>query len=102
MLSLLVQEGDYVLIGDNIRIHIQKGIGRNMKIGIDAPRSVPVVRGELYEKLLMENALGNIDELEQNRHVKENFKKDTERFNKKREGVLNDLKRKGAVPASAR
>jgi carbon storage regulator len=82
MLSLLVREGDYLLIGDDIRIHVQKGVGRNMKIGIDAPRSVPVVRGAVYEKELMADPYENLEQLESNRIKKEDFKKDTERVSR--------------------
>ena len=79
MLSLNVKEGDYLLIGDNIRIHVQKGIGNNMKIGIEAPRAVPIVRGKVYERNLLEDPWGNLEELEANRAMKDDFKKDTER-----------------------
>jgi carbon storage regulator len=92
MLSLLVRQGDYVLIGNDIRIHVQRGVGRNMKIGIDAPKSVPVVRGEVYERSLMEDPYENLEELEANRAKKEDFKKDIERFDRKREGIEASLK----------
>lgn len=40
---------DTILIGDSIRIQIQGIIGGKVKIGIDAPSDLRVLRGELVE-----------------------------------------------------
>ena len=60
MLNLKVKEGEYFMIGDDIRIYVQqqKGLGNRVQLAIDAPRSVPVVRGGLYERQLLENGKG--------------------------------------------
>ena len=55
MLYITLNEGEYVVINENIKIHYEKPTGgRSFMIGIDAPREVPVLRGELYEKMLIE------------------------------------------------
>ena len=48
MLVLSRKAGESILIGDDIRIHIVK-TGDKVRIGIDAPRSVNVVRTELVD-----------------------------------------------------
>jgi len=56
MLILTVQEGDYIMIDDDIRIEFSPSIGGNsVRLGIEAPRTRQVVRGKVYEKMLMED-----------------------------------------------
>lgn len=51
MLILTRFPGESILIGDNIRIKV---LGYNdttgIRIGIDAPKDIPIVRAELREK----------------------------------------------------
>lgn len=47
MLVLSRKEGERIVIGDNITLVISKVCGNRVTIGIDAPRDVKVVRGEL-------------------------------------------------------
>ncbi|MCG8650268.1 MAG: carbon storage regulator [Pirellulales bacterium] len=47
MLVLSRKEGEQLLIGDNIVLTINRISGNRVAIGIDAPRDVRVVRGEL-------------------------------------------------------
>lgn len=48
MLVLSRKAGESILIGDDITIHIVK-TGDRVRIGIEAPRSVNVVRTELVD-----------------------------------------------------
>ncbi|MDX9714402.1 MAG: carbon storage regulator CsrA [Dissulfurispiraceae bacterium] len=51
MLVLTRKQGQLINIGEDIKIKIVE-IGQNfVRIGIDAPREMPVYREELYEKL---------------------------------------------------
>ena len=51
MLVVSLNEGDYVMIGDNIKIHYDSKRGADqLAIGIEAPREVSVLRGKLYEE----------------------------------------------------
>jgi carbon storage regulator len=88
MLSLSVREGDYLMIGENIRVHVQKGLGNHMKLGIEAPKSVHIERGKVYEKHLADDPVGNYREIQANKMKKQDFEKDTERFRRKREGMI--------------
>ncbi len=47
MLVLSRKEGEQLLIGDNIVLTINRISGNRVAIGIDAPRDVRIVRGEL-------------------------------------------------------
>jgi carbon storage regulator len=49
MLVLTRKPGDFVQIGDDIRVHFFGVVGNQMKIGIDAPRDIDIARGELLK-----------------------------------------------------
>jgi len=50
MLVLSRKVGERIVIGDNITLVISKVNGNRVTIGIEAPRDVKVVRGELEEE----------------------------------------------------
>ena len=47
MLVLSRKEGERISIGDNITLIVSKVNGNRVTIGIEAPRDIKVVRGEL-------------------------------------------------------
>ena len=47
MLVLSRKEGEQLLIGDNIVLTVNRISGNRVAIGIEAPREVRIVRGEL-------------------------------------------------------
>ena len=49
MLVLSRMKGQVITIGDNIRITIVEVRGDKVRVGIDAPRDVQVLRAELLE-----------------------------------------------------
>ena len=49
MLSLGRNPGEYLVIGDDIVIQVVSMEG-DLRLSIDAPNSVSIVRGEVYEK----------------------------------------------------
>jgi len=51
MLVLLRKESERITIGDNITITVVRIQGDQVRIGIDAPRDVPVHRQEVYDKI---------------------------------------------------
>ena len=53
MLVLSRKEDDSIMIGDNIRVIVVRAKkDGQVRIGIEAPKDVPVWRGELYEQML--------------------------------------------------
>lgn len=49
MLILTRQVGESIIINDNIRITVTRIQGGEVKIGIDAPDEINIVRSELLE-----------------------------------------------------
>jgi len=50
MLILTRKAGESITIGDNIQIHILGIKGGQVRIGVDAPRDVPVNREEITQR----------------------------------------------------
>lgn len=51
MLALTRNIGEIICIGDNIRITLIRATDGKARIGISAPRHIPVHRLEVYEKI---------------------------------------------------
>jgi carbon storage regulator len=49
MLVLARRSGESILIGDDIEITIVEVQGDNVKVGINAPKKIPIMRKELLE-----------------------------------------------------
>ena len=57
MLIVTLHEGDYVMIGDSVRVHFDHKRGRDsLALGIEAPKDLMVLRGKLYEEGVAEKA----------------------------------------------
>ena len=55
MLVLTRKRDESIIIGDDIKITIVDVRGDQVKIGIEAPRSIPVHREEVYREIQEEN-----------------------------------------------
>ena len=58
MLALSRKQGESIVIGNNIEITVLEAKGDQVKIGISAPKSVPVYRKEIYAQIQEENREG--------------------------------------------
>ena len=55
MLVLTRKPRQQIMIGDNVVVNIVEVQGDNVRIAIDAPRSVKIYRGEIYRAIQVEN-----------------------------------------------
>lgn len=51
MLALSRKQGESIIIGNNIEITVLEVKGDQVKLGIAAPKSVPVYRQEIYAQI---------------------------------------------------
>lgn len=40
---------EYIMIGDDIRVEVVKSREGDLRLAIDAPKEIPILRGEVYE-----------------------------------------------------
>ncbi len=59
MLKLTVKAGEYLLVGDNVKVVFTGGSANNMHILVDAPKSMNIVRSTALEKYGMAADPGN-------------------------------------------
>ncbi len=76
MLILTRRPGENIMIKDDIIIKIISAHPRQIRIGIEAPKDVPIYREELYNKIM-------------------NIKEDKELSEQKRKKLIEELKRRG-------
>ena len=55
MLIITRRPGEKVMVGDDVVVHVLEVVGHSVRIGIEAPRSVPVYREEIWNAVREEN-----------------------------------------------
>jgi carbon storage regulator len=61
MLVLTRKSNQSIMIGDDIEVSVLSIMGEKVRIGIQAPRDVPVFRREVYLEIQQERGLSNED-----------------------------------------
>lgn len=59
MLILTRKIGESIIIGDDIIIKVVETGKNNIRIGIDAPKNITVLRQEVYDSIQQENILSS-------------------------------------------
>ena len=60
MLILTRKLGESIAIGDDIKVTLIDIQGKQVKIGVNAPKDVPIHRQEIYERIVGENLLASM------------------------------------------
>ena len=55
MLIITRRPGERIMLGDDTRIHIMEIVGNSVRVGVEAPKSVPVYREEIWNAVQAEN-----------------------------------------------
>ncbi|MEA2385872.1 MAG: carbon storage regulator [Thermoleophilaceae bacterium] len=55
MLIITRRPGERIMLGDDTSIHIMEIVGNSVRVGVEAPRSVPVYREEIWTAVKEEN-----------------------------------------------
>jgi carbon storage regulator len=64
VLVLTRKSNQSIMIGDEIEVSVLSIMGEKVRIGIQAPRNIPVFRKEVYLEIQQEKAAGSRDEVE--------------------------------------
>ncbi|MDE7312203.1 MAG: carbon storage regulator [Eubacterium sp.] len=59
MLKLTVKPGEYLLIGNEVKVVFAGGSANNLRILVDAPRSMNIARSSALEKKMADTEPGN-------------------------------------------
>jgi carbon storage regulator len=55
MLIITRRAGEKIMLGDDTVVHVMEIVGNSVRVGIQAPRSVPVYREEIWNAVRDEN-----------------------------------------------
>jgi carbon storage regulator len=65
MLVLTRKSNQSIMIGDEIEVSVLSIMGEKVRIGIQAPRTIPVFRKEVYLEIQQEKAAGERAEVDE-------------------------------------
>jgi carbon storage regulator len=55
VLIITRRPGERIMLGDDITIHVMEIVGSSVRIGIEAPKALPIYREELWAAIKEEN-----------------------------------------------
>jgi carbon storage regulator len=55
MLLITRRAGEKIMVGDEVVVHVMEIVGNTVRVGIEAPRSLPIYREEIWQSVREEN-----------------------------------------------
>jgi carbon storage regulator len=55
MLIITRRAGQKIMLGDDVTVHVMEIVGNSARIGVEAPKSLPVYREEIWAAVKEEN-----------------------------------------------
>jgi carbon storage regulator len=55
VLIITRKPGEKIMLGDDVVVHVMEIVGNSVRVGIQAPRSLPVYREEIWDAVRAEN-----------------------------------------------
>ena len=55
MLIITRRAGQKIMLGDDVIVHVMEIVGNSVRIGVEAPKSLPVYREEIWAAVKEEN-----------------------------------------------
>jgi carbon storage regulator len=55
VLIITRKPGEKIMLGDDVVVHVMEIVGNSVRVGIQAPRSLPVYREEIWDAVREEN-----------------------------------------------
>ena len=86
MLMITLREGDYFMVGGNVKVSYERSEGKDALIlGVDAPKDVQILRGKYYENEIAKLAeAGDVKAQEIHKQLAEDYEKRRRKYNARR------------------
>jgi carbon storage regulator len=55
VLIITRRAGQKIMLGDDVTVHVMEIVGNSVRIGVEAPKSVPIYREEIWAAVKEEN-----------------------------------------------
>ncbi len=55
MLIITRRAGQKIMLGDDVTVHVMEIVGNSVRLGVEAPKSLPVYREEIWAAVKEEN-----------------------------------------------
>jgi carbon storage regulator len=55
VLIITRKPGEKIMLGDDVVVHVMEIVGNSVRVGIQAPRSLPIYREEIWDAVREEN-----------------------------------------------
>jgi carbon storage regulator len=56
VLIITRKPGEKIMLGDDVVVHVMEIVGNSVRVGIQAPRSLPVYREEIWDAVRQDKA----------------------------------------------